>query len=241
MKLLQLTAWAGKLGQQIINLIEAESPDLICLQEIIDSGDTMGFWVPLKDIAAISGYQVFFSPVFSFSFMRQTAKFGNAILSRWPIQKTNTIFTNSEHQENFSFEINDYNVRNLQHAIIKTPAGDINILDHHGYHVPSHKNGNAETLRQCKLIANYVDKLPDPKILTGDFNLSPSSESLKQINKVLDNLSVRYKLKTTRTPLTHKTEVCDYVFVSRGIKVREFRVSDEEVSDHMALILEFDI
>jgi len=77
--------------------------------------------------------------------------------------------------------------------------------------------------------------------LAGDFNLSPHSESLKIINGRLTNLPLKYRLKTTRTLLTHKTEVCDYLFVSKDITVNDFYASKKLVSDHLALILDFDI
>jgi endonuclease/exonuclease/phosphatase family metal-dependent hydrolase len=50
-----------------------------------------------------------------------------------------------------------------------------------------------------------------------------------------------YKFETTRNELTHKTEVCDYVFVSDDVKVKEFYASDRLVSDHAALILDFSL
>ena len=114
-------------------------------------------------------------------------------------------------------------------------------IQHHGFWVPDHKNGNAETLNQTKIIANYVEALKGPTILTGDFNLIPTSESLEQINKLLINLSVKNKLETTRNDLTFKNEVCDYIFVNNEIKVKNFAMSEQVVSDHNALILEFSV
>jgi endonuclease/exonuclease/phosphatase (EEP) superfamily protein YafD len=113
-------------------------------------------------------------------------------------------------------------------------------LTHHGYHIPDHKNGDEETLRQMKQLGEYIDSLDGPIILTGDFNLAPHSESLEQINARLINLCTQHRLKTTRTHLTHKTEVCDYIFVNNKVSVKSFQASDEIVSDHKALILEFD-
>jgi len=90
-----------------------------------------------------------------------------------------------------------------------------------------------------KELVQYIKKLEGAVILTGDFNLAPHSKSLEQLNKMLSNLSVKANLDTTRNQLTYKKEVCDYIFVNDQVKVKSFEASDELVSDHKALILEF--
>lgn len=242
MKLIQANIWGGRLDKQIMDFLEAEQADIVCLQEAIDTkGDGM-MSVTVSDIKQKIGYtHLFFSPVFSFNLMEKVAGFGNAILAKFPISKQNTIFTRLEYKEDFDFDIDDYNIRNLQHAVVEMNGKKVNVLNHHGHHVRSHKDGDAETLRQCKIIAQYVEQLDGPVILTGDFNLNPASESLEHINNILTNLSATHKLKTTRNQLTHKKEVCDYIFVSSDIKVTSFYASDELISDHMALVLDFDL
>jgi endonuclease/exonuclease/phosphatase (EEP) superfamily protein YafD len=90
-------------------------------------------------------------------------------------------------------------------------------------------------------IADYITTLSGPVILAGDFNLAPHSESLEVINKQLRNLSVEFKLETTRTFLTSKVEVCDYIFVNGAVKVTKFLALEDIASDHKALVLEFDV
>jgi endonuclease/exonuclease/phosphatase family metal-dependent hydrolase len=243
MKLIQLNAWGGKLGGQIIKLLQDEKPDIVCLQEImsLEGGET-GFFTRIEDIEKVYSFaDVFLSPVFSLKFMQRKAHFGNAIMSQVKFQSKKVVFTNLTHKDNFDFDNDDYNVRNLQHVDVEVDGRLFNILNHHGHHIPEHKNGDAETMRQMKIIRGYLDELTGPIILTGDFNLSPKSSSLELINRRLINLSLKFNLKTTRNVLTHKTEVCDYVFVSRDIKVKKFYLSDMLASDHAALVLEFDI
>lgn len=241
MKLIQLNAWGGRLESQLLEFITSQNPDFICFQEIISiSGGNGGFFTTLEKIQRNIDYEAFMSPVFTFNFMRRKASFGNAILSNTTFSKSAVVFTNLKHKNNFDFDEDDYNVRNLQHVVIEHGAKKLNILNHHGHHIPEHKNGDAETMRQMKQIAEYIDSLKGPIVLCGDFNLSPMSKSLQQINSRLINLPITYKLETTRTSLTHKKEVCDYIFVSQDVRVKSFRSSDKIVSDHKALILEFD-
>lgn len=240
-KLMQLNMWAGRLEWEIKKFIEVEKPDILCLQEAIsyDKGDA-GMFFTIENMQKALGHEfVAFAPVFSFSFMSSVARFGNCIISRFPIQKSETIFTYLDHKEKFDFNEDNGNVRNFVHAVIDIEGKKYNILTHHGYHVPEHKEGNSETLRQMQILAGYIDELEGNIILTGDFNLQPQSDSLKLINQRLTNQSVEHELKTTRNQLTHKTEICDYVFTSEGLKIKNFRAADELISDHKALLFEF--
>jgi endonuclease/exonuclease/phosphatase family metal-dependent hydrolase len=244
MKLIQANIWGGRLGGRVREVLTTEEPDIVCLQEVIDikGGEAMMFasLEELKEGTHLT--HSYMSPVFSLQYMRRKAAFGNAILSKHSFTKTETIFTRLEHMDNFDIlEDDDYNIRNLQHVIIELNGKTLHVLNHHGHHIHQHKNGDDETMRQCKLIADYVSKLEGAVILTGDFNLAPHSESLEQLNDVLRNLSIEYKLKTTRNELTYKTEVCDFIFVNDKVKVNAFEASDKLISDHKALVLEFEL
>ncbi len=241
MKLLQLNAWGGRLEKQIQNIIVQEKPDLICLQEAVSikGGSNGGWFLSVDEMKQLYDMQLAYSPVINFSFMSRKAEFGNAILSKQKFTTQNTVFTRLEYKKDFDFERDDYNIRNLLHVSLNDNGQQLHILTHHGHHVPSHKKGDKETLRQCIQIAEYIKSLQGKVILTGDFNLEPHSESIEQLNKILTNLSIKARLTTTRTPLTHKTEVCDYIFINDGIDVKDFKALDDIVSDHKALILSF--
>ena len=241
MKLMQLNVWGGRLEKQIQNLIAQEKPDIICLQEAVSikGGSNGGWFLTVDEIEQLYDMNLAYSPVISFSFMRRKAEFGNAIFTKDKILDKNTVFTRLEYKKDFDFESDDYNIRNLLHITIDNKEKQIHILTHHGHHVPNHKKGDEETLRQCSQIAEYIKCLQGEIILTGDFNLEPDSESIEQINKILRNLPLEARLTTTRTPLTHKTEVCDYIFVNDEVDVKGFKVLDDIVSDHKALVLEF--
>jgi endonuclease/exonuclease/phosphatase family metal-dependent hydrolase len=243
MKLIQLNAWGGRLDRQITNFTRQEQPDILCLQEATSYPvEESGYFASIENIQA-SGELSYaaLAPAFSFQYQRSTARFGNCILSKQPIQKSEIIFTHLEHKDNFEFGTDSANIRNFVHATIELNGQPCNVITHHGFWINEHKNGNEETFRQMRILGEYIDSLAGPVILTGDFNLAPHSESVELLNKRLKNLSIAHNLKTTRTPLTHKTEVCDYIFVNDAVKVKDFHASDELVSDHKALILEFDL
>ena len=61
----------------------------------------------------------------------------------------------------------------------------------------------------------------------------------------MSNLIDEYNIKTTRPTFNDGLDkgdlVCDYIFVNNKIKVNDFKVLDNNVSDHLPLLLDFDI
>lgn len=242
MKILQLNCWSARLEKQVIDLINEERPDIVCLQEAISlEGSTMGIFAPIQILQKKTGLNYsYFSPTLSANYMRRKADFGNAVLSKHSFSYTNTVFTGRTYIEDFDSTEDDYNIRNLQHITIALENGEtLHVLNHHGHHIHQHKNGDAETLKQCRQIVDYITPLKGKIILTGDFNLAPTSESIQQINAILTNLCVSHNLQTTRNELTPKNEVCDYIFINQDVYEKDFKVAQEIVSDHSALILTF--
>ena len=240
MKILQLNIWGGKLGKQIIELIEREKPDVICFQEVVViPGNENLFISSLEEITKMTGYtHSFFSPSFAFKLMNRRAEWGNAIVSNMPFITSNSQFTRGEFKDDFDILDGDYNMRNLQHVELERDGKKLHVLNHHGHHIHQHKMGDAETLRQCEMIVEYISKLEGDVVLAGDFNLAPESESLGKLNAILVNHAMESGVTTTRTPLTHKTEVCDYIFTSKELKTAGFKVLPDLVSDHAALVIE---
>lgn len=241
MKILQLNIWGGRLGLQIIELINKEKPDIVCFQEVIDiKGGGGFFFTELEKIKLDTGFEYCdFAPSFGFNVMKRKAQFGLAILSTLPFMKTANIATGLDYEDDFDVIDTDYNIRTLQHVEVECSGQTLHILNHHGHHVPGHKDGNDETLRQCKLIVDYMEDLDGQIVLCGDFNLNSDSESLGYIDKKFTNHTKEKEVITTRTNLTHKTEACDYIFTNQKIEVKTFNVLDDVVSDHKALVVEF--
>lgn len=240
MKILQLNAWGGRLDYALTDYIEKEAPDVICLQEAISlDGGKAGLFTTIEEIkkAARMDY-IFMSPTFSFNMMNRVADFGNCVISKYPILTQKTVFTNGEYKRGLDWGVDDLNMRNFQHVVVNVLGIEVNIVNHHGYVVPEHKNGNELTLKQCIQIASYVEQLNGPVVVAGDFNLVPESPSLEKLNSKLCNLTLENGIKTTRTSLTKKTEPCDYIFTSRGVEVKSFYNDETVVSDHQPLIAE---
>lgn len=240
MKILQLNVWSFRLEKLVIDFCLNQKPDVICFQEVtsIEGGAGCYFGTLEEFNEALRYPYSYFSPALEFSFMRRTVQFGNVILSRLPFSTTETLQTRNQLTKDFDVISDDYNVRNLQHVMLSTGGGRLHILNHHGYQIADHKYGDEETLRQCALIRDYVKKLSGEVVLAGDFNLEPRSPSLQLLNNTLRNLCIEHKITTTRTPLSSKREVCDYIFVNDKVTLKKFEAANELLADHKALLIE---
>jgi len=221
MRLLQLNAWTIRLATRIEDMVMKEAPDIIALQEVFESVADLGFFPTLTELADnLRFHHRYHSPVYAIQLMTSKPEFGNAIVSNLALEDKQTYFTNLEYNPSMSLENDDYNVRNFQHVTIKDQDGrQIHIINHHGYHVPGHKNGNDFTMKACQ----------------------PDSESIEILNKDFRNLTKEYGLQTTRTDLTHKSEPCDFIFVNDKVAVNDFYASEVVASDHQGLVLDFEV
>ena len=92
-------------------------------------------------------------------------------------------------------------------------------------------------------ILGFIKKHGERTALLGDFNLNPSTQSIRILENELVNLILDYKIETTRSNLySKKTEmpIADYCFVSKDLEVKDFQVPYVEASDHLPLILEIE-
>jgi endonuclease/exonuclease/phosphatase family metal-dependent hydrolase len=238
MKLIQLNLWYGRQLMNVVRFLEKSPPDILCLQEVMgnDHADEFNF-NNLQVLTKKLGYaHAFFSPAIDFATGDSTTFFGNAVLSRHPIDPVKTVFTHGEYRSGFSFKQREKLPWNFQHAAIN----GTHIINHHGFWVDGPKLGTDETMRQMGMVADYIAGLSGPVIFCGDLNLWPGTESLKRFDDTMRNLVTEYGVKTTRNFTAFKDiEICDYIFVNDQVKVNDFKVHDDVVSDHSMLELDF--
>ena len=91
-----------------------------------------------------------------------------------------------------------------------------------------------------------VDKLKTfsdiPTIVAGDMNLNPEAAGMRLFDGLLKNLTASHNISSTISILGKVQGIaCDHILVNDSIRVDGFRVLDDLVSDHTALVLEFDV
>ena len=133
--------------------------------------------------------------------------------------------------------------RKLQWFEIRHGEKSFLLMNVHLTHRPEGKKDSPKRLLQSDLIVRFMNMFDCPKILIGDFNLLPDTESIALIEKAgMRNLIKEFGVTSTRTEIYKKPyRFADYAFVSPDVKVTEFRVLPDVVSDHSPLYLEFEI
>lgn len=120
----------------------------------------------------------------------------------------------------------------------------LRVLNYHGIWTKE-KVGNDETLKACRKILAFAREVNYPAIIAGDFNLFPDTPSMEIFYNDFISLVDEYNISTTRpksNELSHlKRNVVDYILVSKDVKINTFEVLDSDISDHLPLLLDFEI
>jgi len=252
MKLLTLNTWGGRYDLDgLLQFFKKHTDvDVFCLQEVWNGGEEfirnnfpqekfdIVSWNLLQRIAEVlPDYQYFFHPS-CLDF------YGVAIFIKKDIlvESEGDVFIYKEHGYYSTHRVGEH-ARNLQYVNTNTPKGKLLVFNLHGLWVEQGKGDTPDRLEQSEKILNFLQGINAPLILCGDFNLSLETESIKMLEKSgLKNLVRDFGVTTTRTSLyTGKDPFADYIFVSKDVEVTDFQVLPDEVSDHSALLVEFEI
>lgn len=243
---MSLNIWGGQIHKPFLNFLKRYSSeiDVFCLQEVFYNLDNQKSRIIHKAIPkifsdiqqALPNHNGYFSPM-------QSGEEGLALFinSAIEVEKTGEIFV---YRALNALENNDASLlgRNLQYAQIKVDDSVVTISHIHGLWQGGSKTDTPERLEQSKNIKTFLDNIKGEKLLCGDFNLLPTTESIAILEENMVNLIKEYGVTSTRSHLSDKHDkYADYVLVSPGIKVNDFQVSNEVVSDHLALIVDFSL
>lgn len=245
MKLIQLNVWEGRIGSHLIKFLASQKADILMLQEVVSSPEASTPFDFLQKLEkSIKPASICFCPVYDFTVNQHRVYWGTAIVAQSDMKAVYDEFTHYSYRQDFDFDYTGdaYNIRRFQHDTLTLPTGkEINLLTYHGYHDHTSKQGNPLTDQHCQRLADYIATLEGPVILSGDFNLAPDSPSLKPLNALLRNLCIENKIETTRNVLAKSMTTVDYIWVSDDITVNRFDVLPDLVSDHAALLLDFEV
>jgi endonuclease/exonuclease/phosphatase (EEP) superfamily protein YafD len=171
-----------------------------------------------------------------------------------------------DHFDQLSFISPDYNVLaklelpGLEGACgqglytkIQTPAGGIlHLVNYHGMSRPVDKLDDPDRLRVSRAIIDYCRDLDGPVAIGGDFNLFPETESIRMFAAAgYRDLIADYGVECTRNRFAwerypdSKQYFSDFVFINDKVKLIDFVVPDKypdnQVSDHLPLLLEIEV
>lgn len=256
MKIITLNTWGGRAGKdQLLSFFKKHeaSTDIFCLQEIwsapyehlegtiaggleIDHSKIMTNG--MQDIAKLlSGHEPYFRP-------HHGDNYGLMMLVKkeFMVKEEGEVFVYKHKGYMPEGDIGNH-ARNIQYVTVETDAGPLTVINFHGLWTELGKADTEDRIQQSKNILTFLQTLKGECVLCGDFNLLPDTQSIRMFKDAgLRNLIEEYRIMSTRTSYYSKPEKhADYIFVTPGVRVRSFSVLPEEVSDHAALELDFDV
>ncbi len=267
MKLISLNTYGGRFFEPIIEFIKQNSvdTDIFCFQELLHTEKNItkigefraNFFLEIS--RALPGFKGNFVPVqpgvYPDGDTTDDISFGLGIFikNKFNIQNSGDFFIAGDKHSYIAGQLTTLPFK-MQYIQLLIDNQTLTICDVHGTAFPIDKLDSDQRIEQSKKILDFVNNLPGEKIITGDFNLFPNTKSIGMFEENgFKNLVKDYNIQTTRGSLIKKLhpeyftngripqEFADYTFVSPGIQVKNYTVPDLPISDHLPLIMEFEI
>ncbi|MGM0444035.1 MAG: endonuclease/exonuclease/phosphatase family protein [Fibrobacterota bacterium] len=207
--------------ERIAEIIRRCDPDIAALQEVDRGRQVSAMADQTQELAEKTGMFAYYFPS-----RTQGGAYGNAILSRYPLQQVQTgILAGPPRSEQ----------RSAQWYRLSTQAGTISIINTHlGYR----KHEKRQQIQD--LLKNWVDKAPkEPLILCGDFNATPKSKEYRilraELADCLSGIPGDFRTWMNFSRL-------DHIFISSDLSARSATVPNTALSrkssDHAPLSVE---
>ncbi len=267
MKLISLNSFGGTFFEPLRAFVTAHAPDtdIFCFQEILSAtapplvSDGARTNLLQELIIALPDFQYFFAPTqthFNLTqLVDQKMETGVATFMKknLPLATTGSFFVYGipNGLVGNNFVTLPYNTH---HVTLSFEEKMLTVCNFHGTAEPGSKFDTPERLAQSQKVLNFLSGQSGAKIVCGDFNLLPHTQSVGMFEQNgFRNLIKEFKITSTRGSLLKKIhpeygankygfqEFADYTFVTPDIQVTNFQVPDLPISDHLPMILEFDL
>lgn len=259
MKLLSLNLWGG-LKPELLPYIREQSKDtdIFCFQEVYDTdsgvqevdGFRAGLLGELKQL--LPDFDYYYEPTY-WSWVNVTkvdfkVSEGQATFVRRSLKILETdaryIYGDKsvEIRQDFTNE-----PKNVVGTLLEANGKQLFVANVHGLWFPGDKHDTPDRIKQSEIILEFVKGRKQPTIICGDFNLEPETESVKILERAgYRNLIREYNITNTRNEnswLAHnnKQYYADFTFTTPDVQAKKFEVPHNLVSDHLPMILEFEI
>lgn len=239
MRIIFFNVWHGELweGLKSYLLEEAKRTDIFCFTEVDPP-----FNLKLKDLFG-EAFQPFYHEILKANYLNGQID-GQGIYVRNGLEASGF----EKHQ---IYDITPDDCGILQSISVNINGKKLNIGSVHGKARPGEKFDTPERINQSKKIIEVFDKMDGSKIIGGDFNLLPETESVQMFQKSgYKDLIKDFAIKTTRNKVSWdqfasepgyvKQYYADFCFASPDVKIKSFEVPNLLISDHLPLVLEID-
>src|SRR5258708_10951957 len=268
LRLETLNIWGGRLYHPLLEHIrrQAGNVDIFCFQEVYsthsDRLSTRDAWIPaplrlpthdLPERATIYQELLDVLPEFYGYFSSCQDRYayhgpvdfelsyGLAIFVRKTLQP-DAVGEHFVHRQRNSVVGRDNATigRNLQYIQFHFAAKPFTVVNVHGLWNGKGKTDSPERIEQSRKTKVFLETVSGAKILCGDLNVLPNTQSLALLEESMCNLIKAYGITSTRSQLYEQPDrFADYVLTSSEVQVKHLQVLDEAISDHLPLLLVF--
>lgn len=265
MKIMCLNGWGGTLYEDLLPYLSHTVPDVLCLQEVVHSPATEKDWLTYRDgdhilpqranffrdvCRALPDHVAIFCPAAQGVLWDEEVQ----IPSQWGlatfVHKSLPVIGQVQgfvHKEYSPVGYGDHPRSRSAHAVRVFDYGSdraVSITHMHGLRDLNGKMDTPERRVQAERLLALSDAVSCPgdlRVICGDFNVEPASETLEILTHagLAEMVTSRGFESTRNSRYTKPGRFADYLLVSDAAAVRSFDViQDPEVSDHCPLILE---
>ena len=230
---------------QILNIIRNEQPDVICFQEFFSrKRGEYNFKKYILEILKTEHY--YFKP----STDNGYEAIGMAIFSKFPIKNKGNIQFAKKMNWNEAIWVDlkkddkIFRVYNVHLQSIRFQPEDYKYLENVKQKIDTDvesskkigsrlKTAFIKRSNQVKMVKSHSDSCTIPYIITGDFNDTPISYTIKTISKGLNN---SFREKGSGFGVTYNGAFpnfqIDYIFTSPEFSVKNYLIINKKMSDH---------
>lgn len=252
---LQLNSNADNFWDRLIPFLSKQTFDVIQLQEVTGKETVCGNFHSKRDVfielqklleetynGELSITQRFTSS--------HTSYFGNATFYKKSFSmKDHHEFTLYHETEYYPSDAKNFAGvgRKLLHLKLERDGKEISFLNTHFAWGPTPIEKHYQT-EQGDRLAHYLKIVKKPFIFSGDLNLTADQPTIQNLGRLAINLTEKNNIHNTLNPRLHQVKhlfpkglAVDYIFTSDDIKVKNFKVLEEDISDHFGLTAELEI
>ncbi len=265
MRVLCLNAWGGTLAGALLPWLAGCGADVICLQEVVHSPATSNDWLTYRDGDHVLAQRANLYADVARVLPDHAGTFcpaaegvlwdgDQSVPSQWGLAtfvRRSLPVIGQVHgfvHKDFSPEgYGDHPRARVAHGVRLYDAArrrTVSITQMHGLRDLNGKGNTPDRLRQAQRLMTLADTLSQPtdiRIICGDFNTLPGSETqqLLQAAGFAELVTGRRHHGTRTSHYTKPGRFADYMFIDRPQAVLQFNVvTMPEVSDHCPLMLE---
>jgi len=198
------------------NAIKKFSPDIVGLQEVRGKGENPRYTEQARELAEKVGMEFAFAPAFN---VPHGGPYGNALLSRFPILDVRNIPIPVP-QTGYYCE-----PRCVLQAVLDIDGPVTVFVTHFGLTPPEAENASATAVEA-------LARTSTPKILMGDFNLTPDNPVLDPIRITMADTADVFEKPLLSFPSDAPSQKIDYVFVSDDFRIKSADIPEIVASDH---------